>query len=213
MELRLGNDQTLVHILPEKALLIPDFGLLVISDVHLGKDVHFRKAGIPVPPQVGDSIFAALENLLSKYTCHTVLFLGDLFHSVKNNSFETFATWIDQWNNTVSFKLILGNHDLYHTVEYEAIGLEPMPNYVAGSLMFEHHPRKDLNDFYHISGHIHPAVRLRGKGKQSLKLPCFWFSSQFAVLPAFGHFTGTAVIEPDKSDRIFVVADGVISAF
>jgi len=213
MDLRVGKDQTLVQILPEKAILIPEFGLLVISDVHLGKDVHFRNSGIPVPPQVGDRIFTDLNILLSKYTFHTVLFLGDLFHSVKNSSFDTFASWIDTWSNSVSFKLVLGNHDIYHVDDYRVIGLESMPHFKAGSILFEHQPGEVHNDFYHISGHIHPAVRLRGKGKQSLKLPCFWFSRQFAVLPAFGHFTGTFIIEPAKSDRIYVVADGLVSAF
>ncbi len=210
MELRIGNDQTLVQVLPEKAMLIPEYGLLVVSDIHLGKDIHFRSYGIPIPSQVGDKTFSALDDLLTKYTFNTVLFLGDLFHSLKNKSFETFASWIEKWDDAASFKLILGNHDMYPTADYEGIGLQSLSQYTAGSLLFEHQHRAVTDDFYHISGHIHPAVRLKGKGKQSMKLPCFWFSSQFAILPAFGHFTGTYVIDHGKEDRIFVVDDGTL---
>jgi DNA ligase-associated metallophosphoesterase len=213
MELRIGNEQTLVQVLPEKAMLIPEYGMLVISDLHLGKDIHFRNSGIPIPSQVGEKTFSALDDLLTKYTCHTILFLGDLFHSIKNKSFETFASWIDKWKDVRSFKLILGNHDMYPAADYERIGLQILSHYKLGSLLFEHQPRTITNDYYHISGHIHPAVRLKGKGKQSMKLPCFWFTNQFAILPAFGHFTGTYVINPSKNDRIFVIADGLISAF
>jgi metallophosphoesterase superfamily enzyme len=42
-------------------------------------------------------------------------------------------------------------------------------------------------------------------GKQSLKFPCFYFSSNYAVLPAFSKFTGTAHIEPKPKDSVFAI--------
>jgi uncharacterized protein len=47
--------------------------------------------------------------------------------------------------------------------------------------------------------------RLRGRGKQSLKLPCFWFQGRVGVLPAFSSFTGGATIYPGVDDRVFAV--------
>ncbi len=43
-------------------------------------------------------------------------------------------------------------------------------------------------------------------GRQRLKLPGFWFGPRVGVLPAFGEFTGGAVVTPRPGDRVFVVA-------
>jgi metallophosphoesterase superfamily enzyme len=60
---------------------------------------------------------------------------------------------------------------------------------------------------YNFAGHIHPGVSLRGKGRQALTLPCFYFGTNQAYLPAFGKFTGLARITPCKDDRVYVVAE------
>ena len=68
--------------------------------------------------------------------------------------------------------------------------------------------------YYNLAGHVHPSIKLRGKARQSLRLPCFYFSDQNGLLPAFGKFTGTAIIRPKKTDQIFApVSDSEIMAF
>jgi metallophosphoesterase superfamily enzyme len=49
-------------------------------------------------------------------------------------------------------------------------------------------------------------VPLYGRARQRERLPCFWFSTDCAVLPAFGDFTGLAEITPVEGDRVFVIA-------
>jgi metallophosphoesterase superfamily enzyme len=61
-------------------------------------------------------------------------------------------------------------------------------------------------DGYVLSGHIHPGVWLHGAGRQFERFPCFWFSAQTAVLPAFGEFTGLAGVDVREGDRVWVVA-------
>jgi metallophosphoesterase superfamily enzyme len=61
-----------------------------------------------------------------------------------------------------------------------------------------------------MAGHLHPAVRLAGRGGQSLALPCFYFGHAYAVLPAFGDFTGTALVSPRPGERVVVVADDTL---
>ncbi len=56
------------------------------------------------------------------------------------------------------------------------------------------------------SGHVHPGVRLQGKGKQSLSLPCFHFTEKQCIMPAFGEFTGKFIIKPNGKDRVYVIA-------
>ena len=47
---------------------------------------------------------------------------------------------------------------------------------------------------YALCGHIHPGVRLSGSGGQSERLPCFVLGRRRAILPAFGGFTGLALV-------------------
>lgn len=63
---------------------------------------------------------------------------------------------------------------------------------------------------YYFSGHLHPGIRLRGMGKQSLQFPCFYFGSDYAVLPAFGRWTGTVSIDPAPKDNVFAILPGIM---
>ena len=75
---------------------------------------------------------------------------------------------------------------------------------------FTHEPLKDneiLNNLFNICGHIHPGIRLKGKARQSLILPCFYFSMHQAILPAYGKFTGNHRILPRTGDKVFVLVD------
>ena len=58
---------------------------------------------------------------------------------------------------------------------------------------------------YFFSGHLHPGIRIRGMGKQILQFPCFYFGAEYAVLPAFGHFTGTVSIDPLPESNVFAI--------
>ena len=61
---------------------------------------------------------------------------------------------------------------------------------------------------YNISGHIHPGVTVRGRARQGMTMPCFLFSEESAVMPAFGQFTGIKKVRPLKKDRVFAIAEG-----
>jgi metallophosphoesterase superfamily enzyme len=63
---------------------------------------------------------------------------------------------------------------------------------------------------YYFSGHLHPGIRIRGMGKQSLQFPCFYFGSDYAVLPAFGRWTGTVSIDPAPEDNVFAILPGIM---
>ena len=64
--------------------------------------------------------------------------------------------------------------------------------------------------YYTIAGHIYPRVYLSGKGKQSLTLPCFYFGELQGIMPAFGSFTELANRRPQKSDQMFLIAEGKV---
>jgi metallophosphoesterase superfamily enzyme len=69
----------------------------------------------------------------------------------------------------------------------------------------KNHPQH--SDAYFFTGHLHPGIYIRGKSRQSLSFPCFYFGDEFAVLPAFSKFSGLALIEKKKTDTVFAIAN------
>jgi uncharacterized protein len=140
-----------------------------------------------------------------------LIFTGDLFHSYENQEHALFAKWRKSISAS-SIHLVKGNHDLLPNIVYAELGLEVHEKmYAAGPFIFVH----DLDSLpeetesgYSISGHIHPGVRISGQGKQSLSFPCFYFSENHAILPAFSKFTGFVLIEPLKGDAVFAIVKG-----
>ena len=57
-----------------------------------------------------------------------------------------------------------------------------------------------------IAGHEHPCVGVHG-ATDSLRLPCFHFTPDVAVLPAFGAFTGMHAVRRVPGDRVWAVVD------
>jgi len=84
----------------------------------------------------------------------------------------------------------------------------------VGPWALVHHPAP-VAGAYVLAGHLHPAVRLGGRGARAqdrLRLPCFHFGPAVGVLPAFGAFTGQHVVRPAPGDRVFVVHGDAVRA-
>lgn len=198
-------------LLPEKALYFEQKQTLILADTHFGKTGHFRKSGIPIPEGADDSNYQGLDRLLENYPVKVVYILGDLFHSQKNSEWKTFARWIKRYPN-LSFCLVQGNHDILPSENYQDVGLHLYPEPVClGPFLLSHKPLNTWEeDFINLAGHIHPGVHMSGKGRQSMKLPCFYLSDKQMILPAFGRFTGTSPVKPVEGDRIFPIADNQV---
>ncbi len=195
-------DQTF-ELLPERAIFWREAQCLLIADLHLGKASHFRKSGIAVPLHAEEVNLKKLKELFEKYQPRTVLFLGDLFHSRHNEVWSVFATFLKQFPN-IEFQLVQGNHDILPPTFFAEAAIAVYSELAIGSFLFTH-DRVESN-LYNIHGHLHPAVRLKGVGRQRAVLPCFYFGNFFGILPSFGSFTGSAVIAPKSGDHVYVVA-------
>jgi uncharacterized protein len=202
--------QECIVLFPQKAMFWKKHRILFVADLHLGKINHFRKSGIAVPHGANDRNIELLMELIMLTKPDRVICLGDLFHSHYNPEWEVFGEFVNHFSN-VSFELVIGNHDIMSEHQYNRKRIILHDFLILAPFMFTHHPMDEIPDgLYNISGHIHPGVVLRGKGRQSLTLPCFYFGSHQAFLPAFGSFTGLAMIAPRKEDKVFVVADNKI---
>ena len=62
-------------------------------------------------------------------------------------------------------------------------------------------------DAFLFSGHVHPGIQMRGIGKQSLRFPCFYFTQNQCILPAFSKFSGLAIVKPKKQDQVYAIAN------
>ena len=184
---------------------------VLISDLHLGKVTHFRKAGIAVPPKARLANWTKLKSIVSQCNPKRVLILGDLFHSELNSEWDELTDLLSEYRS-IDFHLVIGNHDILarewyvknRFIVHDEVFVEP-------PFVFSHAPLEESpGTLYNICGHIHPAIVLKGSARQRLRLPCFYFGEHLGLLPAFGAFTGTSTIDYDKKDHVFVIADGSI---
>jgi len=190
------------------ALFWEKHSILLISDVHLGKVSHFRKYGAAVPQQAVQKNFDALTAVVEHFKPKSILFLGDLFHSALNIEWSLF----EQWVQTTSQEIILvsGNHDIISPLKYEALNIKVIPELTLDSFLLTHHP-EERDGFFNFSGHIHPAIKLSGLGRQSVRLPCFYKMEHQMIVPAFGEFTGTYTLEPCEGCEVYaLLGDAVL---
>ena len=184
---------------------------LILSDLHLGKTLHFRKAGLAIPAAARDADQSELIRILLLENPETVLVLGDLFHSASNRECEELAMITSQFPS-IHFELIMGNHDILSPEVYRSMDFETSSNLSMGNILLTHEPILDLDPkIINIHGHIHPGIRLVGLGRQSMLVPCFFWTKQSFCLPAFGALTGLMRQKPKKADKAYGILEGEVS--
>ncbi|QTD38935.1 ligase-associated DNA damage response endonuclease PdeM [Polaribacter batillariae] len=163
---------------------------LILSDLHIGKSAHFQKSGIPIPKNVLTTDLERLKQLINHFKAENLIIVGDLFHAEYNADLDEFKEWLLQFEN-LQLQLIKGNHDRLSNKIYEQFNIEVFKTELnINTLKFVHDSVEERSDFFTISGHIHPGVFIKGKGKQRIKLPCFQVTENQLILPAFSLFTG-----------------------
>lgn len=204
--------KTELQLLKEKAIWINDHRAILIADLHFGKAAHFRKSGIPIPEPIHFTDLEVIESLIQKWNPTDLFFLGDLFHSDWNGQWEVLMQFMVNFPR-VQFHLVKGNHDVLPPAFYKNTPLKIHPEiYKLGNLLLSHEPMKDLeNESINICGHIHPGILLRGKARQHVRIPCFHFDGKTLIMPAFGNFTGLALVKPELGHSVWgVVQEKVI---
>lgn len=197
----------------ERCVFWEDTRMLLVSDMHFGKSGHFRKEGIGIPQAVFRNDLRRLTHVITFFQPAVLLIVGDFFHSRYNKEVELFEKWRHDLH-WLPIHLVQGNHDILPDNWYAAHNITVhMNHYELGPFSFVHEWEINAkNKGYTFSGHVHPGIRLQGAGKQSMRLPCFYFGQQHAILPAFGGFTGLHAIRPKKQDAVFaIVHDNVVA--
>ncbi|TFF09618.1 ligase-associated DNA damage response endonuclease PdeM [Pseudomonas sp. BCA14] len=196
-------------LLADKAIYWPARRCLLIADAHFGKASAYRSLGQPVPQGTTRENLTKLEHLLATFACEQVIFLGDFLHGPGSHASGTLGA-LRAWRERhphLSMTLIRGNHDKRAgdppaDLRIEVVA-EPL---LMGPFALQHEP--DAHASHHVlAGHVHPVYRLRGKGRQSLRLACFRIGRRISLLPAFGAFTGGYSVTSSDDEQVFVIAD------
>jgi DNA ligase-associated metallophosphoesterase len=188
----------------------------VISDLHLGKSGHFRKEGIAVPQSIYKADLQRLIAQLYVNKAERLIIVGDFTHSTANKELDLFLKWRKDFSS-LTIELIKGNHDILSDQWYDdADVIVHHWKQVMGPFIFLHDlkERKRLTEaeqqLYPFTGHLHPGINFRGRGKQSLTFPCFYFAKNHCVLPAFSRFTGKFLVEPDDDETAFAIVENSV---
>ena len=207
--------QTL-HLAPERAAYWAEGRTLLVADAHFGKAATFRAHGIPVPHGTTADNLGRLDALIARWPVEAIVFLGDFLHAKEARAVVTVDA-IARWRRAhahVRMTLVRGNHDARAGDPPESLGIDVVDeSHVVGPFSMRHHPTP-CDRGYVIAGHLHPGFRLGGRGGDGVRLPCFWFGgeqgSRVGVLPAFGAFTGTWLVDALPDDHVYVVAPDAV---
>ncbi|MEP6604523.1 MAG: metallophosphoesterase [Nitrosospira sp.] len=226
----ISYDGHILQLLPQRALWWASEKTLLVADVHLGKGATFRALGQPVPRGSSYWDLQRLSALVAHLQAQRLVVLGDFWHS-RQGLTPTLFHALQQWRRQLAqlqLLLVRGNHDraiskgnipaslgiemvdqpfplasgLYacHAPPLQVPGLPP-----AGGNGTSNMPPAGVSahapEAFYLAGHLHPAVRLTGKGHDSSRLPCFVLQAGQLVLPAFGSLTGHVTLDLGSLQR------------
>jgi uncharacterized protein len=201
---------------PERCLFWEEENTLIVADLHLGKSGHFRKSGIAVPQGVYKADLQRLMAQLYLYKVERLIIVGDLTHSTANKELDLFKRWRKDFS-LLHIDLVKGNHDILEDGWYNEANIKINSwKLAAGPFIFLHDLKiqkkltTEETKLYAFTGHVHPGISLKGNGKQSLRFPCFHFTRQHCILPAFSHFTGTYLVTPQKNEVVYALVENKI---
>ena len=199
-------------LLADHAIWWPAQRTLLIADAHFGKAATYRVLGQPVPHGTTQHNVERIDALLDLYPARHIVFLGDFLHGPQVHrstgpTFDTLLAWRARHPDLLC-TLVRGNHDARAGDPPKALQFEVVNEpFLMGSLALCHHPQRHPTH-YVLAGHEHPVFVLRGRGRDSLRLPGFVFDDGAAVLPAFGDFTGGYAVQHAPGRRIYVAGGG-----
>jgi uncharacterized protein len=195
-------------LLPGRAVWQPGARALWIADLHLGKAAVFRRLGQPAPAGTTQENLARLDRLIDLCGPRRLIVLGDFFHARESCApplIAALATWRAA-RRSLDCVVVRGNHDApipdtAWPVDFDCVD-EP---YALEGVEGRHHPLDAPEEAGPpaLAGHVHPVVRLKGRGRDCVRLPCFAIEGRQVLLPAFGAFTGGYLVAGERKRELW----------
>jgi DNA ligase-associated metallophosphoesterase len=207
------NNEALT-LMPERAVFWPAQRTLFVADVHVGKAAAFRSLSVAVPEGNLADDLARLSCAIERVNADQIMLLGDVLHA-KHGRADHVLQQVAAWRSTHShrhFMIVRGNHDLRAGDPPDDWRMDCVdaPAMLAPFVLCHEPCESDAGTV--LCGHVHPAFKLWGKGGMSATLPCFMIGARRMILPAFGSFTGNALVKPAEGERIAVIAEDEVIA-
>ena len=182
-------------------LFWPAEKLLVVSDLHLEKGSCFAaKKGVFMPPYDTGQTLEKLAMRILELQPKTVISLGDSFHD-QDASLRlpnSYRLALKQLMEGRQWIWVCGNHD---PTPPQELGGDFCETLHIGALNFKHEPETEFAAG-EIAGHLHPAAKIRQRGK-AVRRRCFAADTSRMILPAFGAFTGGLNVRDPAFDGLF----------
>jgi len=173
--------------LPEGALYWPARAALLVADLHFEKGSWFAQRGQMLPPYDSIATLQAVAALAERTQARELWCLGDSFHDSEGCERlpADARALLTDLTTRLDWRWITGNHD---SLLVDHCGGTILEEAEVDGLVLRHEaepgdPRPEL------SGHFHPKLRLRVRGRQVARR-CFVASATKLILPAFGALTG-----------------------
>lgn len=199
MELTFQGERLLID--PRGCLFWPDQHLLVVSDLHLEKGSSFAsRRGSFMPPYDTHATLEQLALCVTDWQPKTIISLGDSFHDddASLRLPQSCRLALRQLMERRDWIWICGNHDPRPP---ENLGGTFCTEIIIGPLNFLHEPKHAFR-YGEIAGHLHPAAKIRQRGK-SVRKRCFVGDGRRIIMPAFGAFTGGLNVRDTAFDGLF----------
>lgn len=204
--------------LPDRALFWPAHRALIVADLHFEKGSAFAAHGQHLPPYDSHDTLDRLVTLAEQCDAAQIFCLGDSFHDHRAASRmpHDVSQRLSQLARERRILWIAGNHD---GISGSAWGGEVADELLIDGVALRH--ESDAKDPRpEISGHFHPKLRLRIKGRL-LSRPCFVTGDDRLLIPAFGSLTGgmdadcpqIAALFPKNNYSALLVAGQELLAF
>lgn len=185
-ELELAGERAMCD--PRGVLFLPEYGLLVVSDLHLEKGAALARRGSLVPPYDTAATLDRLRHVLDDYRPDVVVSLGDSFHDGEGSARlpPVYRAALAEMMAGRDWFWIAGNHDPDAPEDLPGRAVSEL---VVGGLTLRHEPRKGAAEG-EVAGHLHPGARVVLRGR-SVRRACFASDGLRMIMPAFGAYTGT----------------------
>ena len=160
---------------------------LLVADLHLEKASWFARLGQFLPPYDSHATLTALEAEAERSCTRRLYCLGDSFHDqfgcdrLPGSARELLAALTSRFDWT----WIVGNHDPGFA---DHCGGRIEDEVELAGIILRHEAVRD-EQRPEISGHFHPKLRVRLRGRQ-VSRRCFVTSKSKIIMPAFGSLTG-----------------------
>lgn len=169
------------------AIWLPEERTLVVADLHLEKGSAYAARGVMLPPYDSNATIAALGQAIRRHHPARVIALGDSFHDrdAEKRLAPEMRDALAALQQGRDWLWITGNHD---RAIGRAMGGESAAQIMLAGVTLRHEPGPS-EDGYEIAGHLHPAAKVRMRGR-AIRRRCFALSARRCVMPAMGAYAG-----------------------